>query len=110
MTLIARNIECETRVTKQVKIVEAKNNGSALAADVLGRLTENGVELRFFFEGPHKLRISAYNMLGQQIVEPFTNVYQNETIYFSDKRYAANAIVEVLDLETGERAIIRMGN
>ena len=76
----------------------------------MGRLTENGVELRFFFDGPHKLRISAYNMLGQQIIEPITNVYQNETIYFSDKRYAANSIVEVLDMETGERAIIRMGN
>lgn len=110
VTLIARNNDCEAQVTKQIKIVQAKNTGSALAAEVMGRLTENGVELRFFFDGPHKLRISAYNMLGQQIIEPITNVYQNETIYFSDKRYAANAIVEVLDMETGERAIIRMGN
>jgi hypothetical protein len=37
-------------------------------------------------------------------------VYQTETIHFSDRRYAANALVEILDLETGERAIIRMGN
>jgi hypothetical protein len=110
VTLIAKNNDCESRQTKQIKIAEAKNNGSELAADVLGRLTDNGIELRFFLDGPHKLRITAYNMLGQQIVEPFTNIYQNETIYFSDKRYAANSIVEILDMETGERAIIRMAN
>ena len=93
-----------------MRIVSAKNQGNNLAAEVIGRLTEGGVELRFFFSGPHKLRISAYNVLGQQIIEPIVNVYQGETIHFSDRRYAANAIVEVLDLESGERAIIRMGN
>jgi hypothetical protein len=110
VTLTAKNTDCQAQITKQVRIVSAKNQGNNLAAEVIGRLTEDGVELRFFFSGPHKLRISAYNVLGQQIIEPIVSVYQGETIHFSDRRYAANAIVEVLDLESGERAIIRMGN
>jgi hypothetical protein len=110
VTLVSRDGECEARTTKQVRIVAAKNQGSLLASDVIGHLSEDGVELRFFFDAPHKLRITAYNMLGQQLIEPIVNVYQTETIHFSDRRYAANALVEILDLETGERAIIRMGN
>jgi SprB repeat/PKD domain len=109
VTLVAKNQDCEARTTKQVRIVTAKNQGSDLAASVIGRLGDNGVELRFFFVNPHKLRISAYNVLGQQIIEPIVGIYHNETITFSERKYASNAIVEVLDLETGERSIIRLG-
>ena len=48
-------------------------------------------------------------MLGQQLIEPIIGQFGNETITFGDRRYAANALIEVTDVATGEKTLIRMG-
>ena len=65
--------------------------------------------MTFFFDEQKNLQINAYNVLGQQLIEPITGVYDNQTIMFSDRRYAAQALIEITDLNTGEKALIRLG-
>ncbi len=110
VTLKASNEDCETFSKKSIKIVSSKNNSTEFASQMIGTLTDNGAQLMFFFDSPRKLKISAYNVLGQQLIEPFIEVYERQTVQFSERRYASNALIEVLDMTTGERTVVRLGN
>jgi len=106
--LVAANGDCETYSTKSIKITNANNSIPEFASEIIGTLTEEGAQLMFFFNTPRKLKISAYNVLGQQLIEPMIGVYERQTISFSEKRYASNALIEVLDMNSGERTVIRL--
>lgn len=108
VVLTASNGDCSTQETKTIKITRAKNNRPEFASDIIGTLTDEGAQLMFFFNEPQRLRISAYNVLGQQLVEPITGIYERQTIHFSERKYASNALIEILNLETGERAVLRL--
>jgi hypothetical protein len=73
-------------------------------------MTDQGIQLTFNFEKEESLRIVAYNALGQQLIEPIVGNYTNQVIHFSDRRYGMNAIIEVLNTNTGERTVIRLAN
>ncbi|MFM7725588.1 MAG: hypothetical protein ACKO7B_02720, partial [Flavobacteriales bacterium] len=88
---------------------ESNLNSQEFASNVVGTLTANGVQLNFFFEEMKHIRINAYNVLGQQLIEPIVGQFERQTITFGDRRYAANALIEVTDLNTGERTLIRLG-
>ncbi len=109
VVLIAKDENCEANSTKTIRIVEPKDEGNSLSADIMAVLTDNGVQIRFFFDQPRQLRISAYTILGQQLIVPFTDTYTRETVTFSDRRYAANALIEIVDIQTGERALFKLG-
>lgn len=109
VTLVASNEECETYSTKSIKITNPKNTANELTSEIIGNLTDEGVQLMFFFNEPRKLKISAYTVLGQQLIEPIIGVYERQTVSFSDRRYAANALIEVLDMNSGERTVLRLG-
>ncbi len=109
VTLIATNNDCESSITKTIRIVKPSNEGTEFTSAIIGRLTDEGVRIMFFFNEAHRIKINAYNLLGQQIIEPIVGTYTRETITFSDRRYASHAMVEVTDLVTGERVVIKMG-
>jgi PKD domain/SprB repeat len=109
VSLIAANNECEASITKTIRVVNPSNQGTEFTSAIIGSLTDEGVRLMFFFNEAHRIKINAYNLLGQQLIEPIVGTYTRETITFSDRRYASRSIVEVTDLVTGERAIIKMG-
>jgi len=109
VVLHASDGNCNAISKKSIRIVEPKIQDAAMASDIIGTLTDQGVQLMFFFDQPRQLKITAYNVLGQQLTEPIMGVFERQTMYFSDRRYAANSLVEVLDIKTGERAILRMG-
>ena len=77
---------------------------------ITGTMTDQGIQLTFNFEKEESLRIVAYNALGQQLIEPIVGTYSNQVIHFSDRRYGMNAIIEVLNTNTGERTVIRLAN
>jgi pyridoxine 5'-phosphate synthase PdxJ len=99
---------CEAVSTRTVAVT---NNSQAeeFVGDVLAALTDRGVQVTFLFDELRNIRIDAFNVLGQQLIEPITGQYGNQTITFSDRRYAANALIEVTDLNTGEKTLIRLG-
>ncbi|MBL7942621.1 MAG: PKD domain-containing protein, partial [Flavobacteriales bacterium] len=103
--LIARNQDCETFVTKSITITPKQNQGQL---DVNAVLSDIGVLMRFGFDTPKSVRVNAWNVLGQQLMTPIEGVYQNETIHFGERRYFAGSLIEVIDLKTGEKALIRM--
>lgn len=109
VTLTARSGDCESVSTRTIKVVKPVSDVTDFTSSIMGTLTDQGVQLLFFFDESHDIRINAYNVLGQQLIEPITGTFTNQTIYFSDRRYASNALIEVTDLTTGERAILRMG-
>ncbi|MFN0032948.1 MAG: PKD domain-containing protein [Flavobacteriales bacterium] len=109
ITMTATDEDCQSTVSKNIRIVEATNNGSEFASSIIGTLTDEGVRLMFYFNESRALKITAFNMLGQQLTETIAGNYMRETITFSERRYAENAIIEVLDMNTGERAVIRLG-
>jgi PKD domain len=109
VVLIAKDENCESNSTKTIRIVEPKDEGNSLSPDIMAVLTDNGVQIRFFLNEPRQLKISAYTILGQQLIVPFTDIYTRETITFSDRRYAANSLIEIVDTQTGERAIFKLG-
>ena len=109
VTLMATDDDCVAYSTKSIKIGGPSANSTGLASELIGTLTDNGVQIMFFFDEPRMLQINAYNVLGQQLIETMKGVYERQTITFSDRRYAANALIEVVDLKTGERALLRMG-
>ena len=106
--LTSQDNDCAAYQKKTIKIVNPLID-AGIASEMIGTLTDNGVQIMFFFDQPRRLQINAYNVLGQQLIEPINGVYERQTITFSDRRYAANALVEVLDMNTGERALLRMG-
>jgi hypothetical protein len=108
ITLMSKNEDCVAYKTKSIKIVNPQQD-AGIGSEMIGTLTDNGVQIMFYFDQPRRLQINAYNVLGQQLIEPINGVYERQTITFSDRRYAANALIEVLDMETGERALLRMG-
>lgn len=110
VVLKTSNNDCEAYSTKNIKIARASNDRPEFASEIIGTLTDEGAQLMFFFNEPRKLKITAYTVLGQQLIEPIIGVYERQTIRFSERRYAANALIEVLDLNTGERSVIRLGN
>lgn len=75
---------------------------------VTGYLNAEGMILRFAYNEEHRFRITAYNMLGQLLVAPFESRYSNQTLVLSDPRYAMNALVDIMNMDTGERTTIRM--
>ena len=109
VSLLATDGNCESYSTKTIKITNAKSEGTTLSSEIIGTLTDNGVQLMFFFPTQRKLQINAYNILGQQLIEPINGVYERQTITFSDRRYASNALIEIVDMNTGERALLKMG-
>lgn len=109
VTLKTSDGNCNAVHRKSIRIVEPRIQDAAMASDIIGTLTDQGIQLMFFFDSPRQLKITSYNVLGQQLTEPITGVFERQTMYFSDRKYAANSLVEVLDVKTGERAILRMG-
>jgi len=99
---------CESVSTRTVAVTD-NNQNEEFAGDVLATLTDRGVQVTFLFDDLKNIRINAYNVLGQQLIEPIVGQYGNQTITFSDRRYAANALIEVTDLNTGEKTLIRLG-
>lgn len=110
ISLRAADDNCQSVYTKIIRITQPGSNGDDFASSVMGNLTNDGVSLRFFFDEPRNIVVRAYNVLGQQLIEPIRGSFGNQTLVFSDRQYAANALVEVTDENTGERAIIRLGN
>jgi len=106
--LKATHDNCESVSTKTIAVTD-ESHAEEFAGDILATLTDQGVKMTFFFDEQKNLQINAYNVLGQQLIEPITGVYDNQTILFSDRRYAANAMIEITDLNTGEKALIRLG-
>jgi PKD repeat protein len=99
---------CESVSTRTVAVTD-NNQSEEFAGDVLATLTDRGVQVTFLFDELKNIRINAYNVLGQQLIEPIVGQYGNQTITFSDRRYAANALIEVTDMNTGEKTLIRLG-
>jgi len=99
---------CESVSTRTVAVTD-NNQSEEFAADVLATLTDRGVQVTFLFDELKNIQINAYNVLGQQLIETMVGQYGNQTITFSDRRYAANALIEVTDLNTGEKTLIRLG-
>jgi hypothetical protein len=110
VVMTASNGDCESYSTKTLKIARANNDRPEFASEIIGTLTDEGAQIMFFFNEPRKLKITAYTVLGQQLIEPIIGVYERQTIRFSERRYAANALIEVLDMTTGERTVLRLGN
>lgn len=109
VTLKVIDDDCESIFKKSVQVVSPKDDGSGLGSEIIGTLTDNGVQLMFYFDHERSLRITAYNVLGQQLIEPVVGNYERQTITFSERKYAANALIEIIDVNTGERALLRMG-
>jgi PKD repeat protein len=99
---------CESVSTRTVAVTD-NNQSEEFAGDVLATLTDRGVQVTFLFHELKNIQINAYNVLGQQLIETIVGQYGNQTITFSDRRYAANALIEVKDLNTGEKTLIRLG-
>lgn len=99
---------CESVSTRTVAVTD-NNQSEEFAADVLATLTDRGVQVTFLFDELKNIQINAYNVLGQQLIETMVGQYGNQTITFSDRRYAANALIEVTDLNTGEKTLMRLG-
>ena len=106
--LVASYETCEAVSTRTIYVVD-ESHTEEFASRVLGALTDRGVQLSFFFDEFKTIRINVYNVLGQQLIEPIIGQFGNETITFGDRRYAANALIEVTDVATGEKTLIRMG-
>jgi hypothetical protein len=97
----------QIRITKNTV---AATETVAIEQHISGTMTDQGIQLTFNFEKEESLRIVAYNALGQQLIEPIVGNYTNQVIHFSDRRYGMNAIIEVLNTNTGERTVIRLAN
>ncbi len=109
VTLTVTDGDCTSEFTKSVLVSNPTSDLAQFSSEMIGTLTDEGVQIMFFFESERRILINAYNVLGQQLIEPIQGVYSRQTIRFSDRRYAANALIEVQDLDTGERALIRLG-
>ncbi len=97
----------QIRITKNTVVA---SETVAIEQHISGTMTDQGIQLTFNFEKEESLRIVAYNALGQQLIEPIAGNYTNQVIHFSDRRYGMNAIIEVLNTNTGERTVIRLAN
>jgi len=106
--LKAMHDNCESVSTRTVAVND-NSHAEEFAGDILATLTDNGVQMTFLFEDPKNIKISAYNVLGQQLIEPIVGVYGKQTILFGDHRYASQALIEIMDLNTGEKALVRIG-
>jgi len=109
VTLTSSDGNCEAFAKRTIAVTNPEAEGSQFGSEMIGTLTDQGVQIMFFFDQARRIQINAYNVLGQQLIEPITGEYERQTITFSDRRYAANALIEVIDLNTGERALMRMG-
>lgn len=78
--------------------------------NITGYLSTGGVILNFNYNEAYNFKINAYNVLGQQLIEPIVGTYSNQTIQFGDSRYAQNALIDIINTDTGERTTIRLGN
>jgi PKD repeat protein len=109
VTLTVTDGECNSQFTRSVVVTNPSSEMGAFTSEMIGTLTNEGVQIMFFFDHERRIQINAYNVLGQQLIQPINGTYERQTIRFSDRRYAANALIEVLDLDTGERALMKMG-
>jgi PKD repeat protein len=107
--LKATHENCESVSTRTIAVAENSRN-EEFASNVLATLTDRGVQVTFLFDELENIRINAYNVLGQQLIEPIYGQYGNQTILFGDRRYAANALIEVTNVNTGEKTLVRLGN
>jgi hypothetical protein len=71
-------------------------------------MNPQGMVLQFNYNEEHRFKITAYNMLGQVLVEPFVGTYSNQALILSDPLYAMNALVDIINLDSGERTTIRI--
>lgn len=76
---------------------------------VTGILTPDGIQLTFDYPSDNEFKITTYNMLGQQLTETFTGTFSQNVIRFSDNVYGAHALVDIINMTTGERTTIRLG-
>jgi Tfp pilus assembly protein FimT len=76
---------------------------------VSGILTSDGIQLTFDYDQEYSFKITAYNMLGQQLTESFVGNYSKNVITFSDDVYGAHSLVDIINMTTGERTTIRLG-
>lgn len=97
-----------SRFRLRYKKVELNNEETTEATFVTGALTNRGVQLTFHGNTEHRYKITGYTMLGQMLIEPFTGVYSNQIVEFGDARYAHNALIEVINMDTGERNTIKL--
>jgi PKD repeat protein len=107
--LKATHDNCESVSTRTIAVAD-NNRNEEFASDVLATLTDRGVQVTFLFDELKNIRINAYNVLGQQLIEPINGQYGDQTILFGDSRYAANALIEITDVTTGEKTLVRLGN
>lgn len=80
-----------------------------VSGTITGILTNDGIQLTFDFPSENEFKITAYNMLGQQLTETFYGKFAQNTIRFSDNVYGAHSLVDIINLTTGERTTIRLG-
>ncbi len=99
-----------SRFRLRYKKVNATNEAQQAASFVTGTLTNRGVQLTFHGESEHRYTITGYTLLGQLLIEPFTGVYSNQIVEFGDARYARQALIEVINMDTGERNTIKLVN
>ncbi|MFY8137867.1 MAG: hypothetical protein ACOVMR_07170, partial [Flavobacteriales bacterium] len=76
---------------------------------VSGVLTSDGIQLTFDYNQEYSFKITAYNMLGQQLTESFVGNYSKNVVTFSDDVYGAHSLVDIINMTTGERTTIRLG-
>lgn len=92
--------------------IKSKSPDAAIEQDLteVVTLTDNGVRVSFGYDLQRNIKITAYNMVGQQLITPIVGNYENEVIHFGTREQAANSIIEIIDLKTGERSVHRLGN
>lgn len=101
----AGNTEARFFIKKKSDLNDAE---TALAGNVTGYMNPQGMVIQFNYNQEHRFKITAYTMLGQVLVAPFEGTYSNQAIMLSDPRYAMNALVDVINMDTGERTTIRI--
>jgi hypothetical protein len=92
--------------------IKSKSPDASIEQDLteVVTLTDNGVRVSFGYDTQREVKITAYNMVGQQLITPIVGTYENEVIQFGNRDQAALSIIEIIDLKTGERSVHRLGN
>lgn len=109
VTLTVRQGDCYSTIAKRMTVGNAQGN-LGLADEVSGKLIDGGLRLFLNFEGERKLSITVYNMVGQQVTETLNGTYYGQTLDISDSRIQMGSLIDVRDIETGERVMLRVSN
>lgn len=103
--IAAGNAEARFFIKKKNELAEEV---TAANGNITGYMNPQGMVLQFNYNEEHRFKITAYNMLGQVLVEPFEGTYSNQALILSDPLYAMNALVDIINLDSGERTTIRI--